>query len=250
MAANCTWPVDRSCLPEVDPDDEIDVAKMQAAVDAAVRVLWSLTGERYSCCPRIVRPCLSDCETPSYWAPGSGWVAVLDDGVWRNIGCGCGGSCSARGPMVVHLPGPVCEITEVKIDDSVVDPAGYKLEGDRLYRVGGVWPEQNLQAPLGDSGTWSVEYLTGTPPPAGAATMVGILAKEFWNACSGKQCKLPRRVQTVQRPGVTFQVADAADIYEKGATGITEVDLWIASVNPYRHRQRPSVLSPDYPDGL
>ncbi len=247
---SCTWPVDRTCLPEVEPENEVDVAKMQAAVDAAVRVLWSLTGERYACCPRVARPCPSDCETPTMWTPGSGWVAVLDGGVWRNIGCGCGGTCTARGPMVVHLPGPICEITEVRIDDAILDPPGYKQEGDRLYRVGTVWPEQDLQAPLGEDGTWSVQYLTGTPPPAGAAAMVGVIALDFWKVCTTGKCEVPRRVQTVQRQGVTFQLPDISEIIDKGSTGIPLVDMWIASVNPYKHRQRPSVLSPDYTNGV
>lgn len=224
-------------------------------MDAAVGVLWRLTGERYACCPVVSRPCPNACtDLPSWrgglpWTgdTGPGWVPVLDLGAWTNVACGCSSGCRVSGPNTIHLPGPVCEVTRVTLAAGTLDPSMWRLEGDRLIHTSGEWPAQDLQVPLGEPGTWSVEYLRGQPPPAGAARMVGILAKEFQAACSGKQCRLPARVRTVSRQGVTFQVPDASDIYTKGATGLTEVDLWIAAHNPYRQRRPPAVSSPDWP---
>lgn len=36
--------------------------------------------------------------------------------------------CSVTGPRVVHLPGPVASITDVRIDGAVLDDSGYQLE--------------------------------------------------------------------------------------------------------------------------
>lgn len=210
---------------------------MQAAVDAAVGVLWALTGRQYGCCPVIVRPRAEQIVQDPLVVGG---YATLDNGEWKNLTCG--GTAT-----VIDLPGPVCGITEITLDGEVLPPEGYTLEGSRLYRLDGEWPTQDLTRPLGEPGTWSVQYEQGLPPPAGADVMVGILAKDFWNACTGGKCRLPRRVSTVSRQGVTYQKVDPTDIYEQGATGISEVDLWIAAVNPYRHRQPPAVSSPDWP---
>ncbi|WP_280248808.1 hypothetical protein [Nocardia abscessus] len=244
---SCTWPVDRTCLPTVTaPEDQV---RLQGAIDTAVAVLWSFTGRVFGCCPRIVRPCPRERAGTLVWLPGLLWWPELDGGVWRNVLCGCGPSCSVNGPGVVHLAGGVCSVTEVKIDGAVIDSSLYVLEGDRLYATSGRWPQQDLQKPAGSPGTWTVEYLEGAPPPAGAAQMVGLLAREFWNACTGGKCRLPRRVESVTRQGVSMRMMDPAALFEKKQTGIEEVDLWVAAVNPYGHSQPPAVSSPDYPGG-
>lgn len=61
------------------------------------------------------------------------------------------------------------------------------------------------------------------------------------DACGGGKCRLPRRVQTVSRQGVTYQMVDPTDIYRDGLTGLPEVDIWIASVNPNRLMGAPRV---------
>ncbi|MGW5147531.1 hypothetical protein [Rhodococcus koreensis] len=229
---SCTWPVDRTCLP--DADAPADALKMRAAVDSAVQVLWALTGRQFGCCEVLARPTSLTGE-----AVALGYAA-LDAGEWKNYLCSCTGTR-------VDLDGPVCAVTEIRLGGTVLDPAEYRVEGNRVFRTTGPWPTQDLNLPLGEPGTWSVRYERGVPPPAGAASMVGMLALEFWNACTGGNCKLPRRVQTVARQGVTVQMVDPAEIYDRGATGITEIDLWIAAANPYKHRQPPAVSSPDYP---
>ncbi|WP_235687034.1 hypothetical protein [Tomitella gaofuii] len=113
-----------------------------------------------------------------------------------------------------------------------MDDSEWVVEGNLLYRVGGVWPVQDRGRPLGESGTWSVEYRRGVRPPEQVGRLVGLLAAEFYAACTGGKCRLPRRVQTVSRQGVTMQLADPTDIYESGKTGIPEVDMWLAAVNP------------------
>lgn len=247
----CTWPVAMICLPEDAKGVTAaeDVARLQAAIDTAVSVLWSFTGRQYGCCPRIVRPCPRECETQQAWQPGWGWYLDLYYADWRSIACSCGPACKVGGPGVVHLPAPVCSVTAVTIDGAVADPSTYVLEGDRLYAKSGQWPSQNLRVPAGEPGTWTVEYLTGTPPPAGADQMVALLAGEFWNACKGGKCRLPKRVQSISRQGVSMQMVDPNSLFENMQTGISEVDLWVAAVNPHRLSAPSAVSSPDYPGG-
>ncbi len=245
---SCTWPVDRSCLPSV-MDDDGDSVQLQAAIDIAVSVLWSFTGRQFGACPVVVRPCPRDHASRLLgWLPGYAWHPVLDDGVWQNITCGCGPTCSTTGPGVVHLPGPVSSVTAVTIDGAVIDSSLYVLEGERLYATSGRWPDQDLNRPAGSPTTWSVEFLQGLEPPAGADVMVGLLAKEFYNLCKGDgKCRLPKRVESLSRQGVSMKMADPGVLFPNFQTGLPEVDLWVAAVNPHRLSAPPVVSSPDYP---
>ena len=242
----CTWPVDRTCLPVSESEPER--IKQEHAEDLAVSVLWALSGRQFGICPVIARPCPTPCYGTAYsdLIGGPGWFPLWDGANWRNVRCGCTGKCEATGPTVIHLGStkglPIREVTEVRIAGEVVDPSLYSLEGDLLYRRGGAqWPNQDLTLPLDEPGTWSVEYMQGTPPPAGTGTLVALLAKEFLDACGGGKCRLPRRVQTVSRQGVTYNMIDPTDIYRDGLTGLPEVDIWIASVNPHRISRAPRV---------
>ncbi|WP_067671856.1 hypothetical protein [Nocardia miyunensis] len=245
---SCTWPVARTCLPEVTAEE--DTVRLQAAIDTAVVVLWSFTGRQFGCCPVTVRPCVRNEDRPLAWLPGWMWFPELDGGVWRNVVCGCGPSCRVTGPGVVHLPGPVCEVTAVTVDGAQIDSNAYVLEGDRLYTRLGRWPEQNLRVPAGSPGTWSVEYLQGVAPPAGADQMVGLLAREFWNACTGEKCRLPKRVESVSRQGVSVKLSDPAALFDRQQTGIPEIDMWVAAVNPHHLSAPSAVSSPDYRAGF
>jgi hypothetical protein len=233
--------VDRTCLPTAET--EIDTMQQQDAENLAVSVLWALSGRQYGLCPVIVRPCPQPCGEP--YQTISPWMVVWDGANWRNLACGCGARCSWRAPNVVHLASriglPINSIVEVTIAGVVLDDSEYRLEGDLLYRVNGNWPSQDLSRPLDEPGTWSVTYLRGTAPPPGTAKLVGLLAAEFLAACNGGKCRLPRRVKTVTRQGVSYDMVDPTDIYETGKTGISEVDLWLSSVNPHHIMGAPEV---------
>lgn len=248
---SCSWPVDRSCLPVADT--EIDTQQQKDAEDLAVSVLWALSGRQFGVCPVIARPCRTPCngawEGTVLGAPwgapyGFPWFPVWDGTNWRNVACGCGPKCSWQAPNVIHLVSagqPVQEVTEVVIEGIVLDPAEYRLEGDLLYRIGNDWPQQDLTQPLDEPGTWSVTYTRGNPPPPGTAKLVGLLAAEFLAACSGGKCRLPRRVKSVTRQGVSYDMVDPTDIYASGKTGIPEIDLWLTAVNPSKIQMAPVV---------
>ena len=229
----CTWPIDRSCLPT--PKNDAEKIKHKHAESLAVSVLWALSGRQFGSCPVVVRPCPSACTDWNGAVLGDRTsFPIYENGGWRSTGCGCGPRCVQAGPGIVHLKGPVTRVTEVSIDGVVLEPSAYVLEGEYLYRRDEPkWPDQNLQAPLGDEGTWSVTYERGHSVPSGVDTLTGILAKEFIAACTeGGRCRLPRRAQSITRNGVSYTMIDPTDIYRSGKTGLSEVDMWLASVNP------------------
>lgn len=242
---SCSWPIDRTCLPT--SEGEVEIAQQQRAEDLAVHVLWALSGRQFGECPVLARPCPVTCAVPGTvaWSFPSPWLVIWDGGNWRNIACGCGGRCDYRAPNVVHLASrvalPITAIESVVIEGTVLPDDQYKLEGDLLYRIGADWPSQNLSAELDAPGTWSVTYLRGNPPPPGTDVLVGLLAKEFLSACRGGKCRLPRRVRSVTRNGVSYDMIDPTDIYRERKTGISEIDLWLSSVNPNAIMAAPTV---------
>lgn len=253
-----TWPISRECLPALPevpdlPDDptsgelaahnaaqaayDAALARRNSAEDLAVTVLWALSGRQFGVIETTVRPC------------HSGYPLVRMSGHWGEVPCGCGlGGCVVAGPRVVHLPGPVNPHSDdtpivVTIGDQIIASDQYTLEGDALYRIGAVWPRQDLGRPLGESGTWFVTYHRGTPAPALVAPLVGQLAREFLLACSDDpgECRLPATLTQMTRQGVTH-VFDPARILSAGYTGLVEVDRWLAAVNPHRLAQNAVVL--------
>lgn len=227
-------------------ESEPEIAQQTDAENLAVGVLWGLSGRQFGVCPVLARPCPSPCGSSyAMTVYGQPFFAVWDGGNWRNITCGCGTKCSWVSPSVIHLASrvalPVQEVVEVVIAGEVLDESEYRLEGDLLYRVGGDWPSQDLTKPLDEPGTWSVTYTRGIPPPLGTAKLVGLLAAEFLAACRGGKCRLPRRVKSVTRQGVSYDMIDPTDIYASGKTGIPEVDLWLSAVNPNRLMTPPTV---------
>jgi hypothetical protein len=94
----------------------------------------------------------------------------------------------------------------------------------------------------------TVEYTYGTNPPDDGVSAARALADELVMLMGGgadpSACRL-RNVTSFQRQGVSFEIEDARTILTDGRTGIPEVDLFVASVNPGKAKLRSRVLSPD-----
>ena len=237
------WPVDRGMLPA--GLEGRDALIMDAALDAAVAVLWALTGRWYGIQAVEARPCPPGRSAVGIpLALGRGWQPVLDAGTVRNVGV-LQVSCH---DAAMTLPGPVVEVLGWVVDGEEMELSGLQVYGDTIMRTaGGEWPGQDLTLPATEPGTWAVRYLRGHMPPSGAAHMVSLLALEFYNGATGGKCRLPRRTTNVQRQGVSISMVDPTEIFDSGATGITEVDLWVRSLNPYRLHEPTRVWSPDAP---
>lgn len=119
----------------------------------------------------------------------------------------------------IVLPGPVAEMIAVTVRGEDVDVCGLHVE-DWRYLVrddGGRFGEQ-----------WSATYLRGEPVPAGGSIIAGILACEYAKAmCRDSSCRLPKRLSTITREGLTIGMVDNFSGIREGITGIWEIDDWV-----------------------
>ena len=234
------WPIERSLLPALPdltdpPSAEYTKALLEhnAAADLAVSIMWALSGRQFGLRDVTVRPCRGPLPNHHGSGPVTSYVLSWEGDRWINWWCGCVGGCRETGPNVVHLPGPVAEVTEVKINGVVLSPLVWVVEGNKLYRRDTAWPRQDLNRPAGDVNTWTVTYKVGLPVPPGVDELTGLLAAEFIKAINNSgNCRLPRNVTTASRQGVTYRVYDPTTFYDKGKTGLSEVDMWLSAVNP------------------
>jgi hypothetical protein len=206
----------------------------------AIERIWALSGRFYGTRLTQYRPqTLLPSGCCDGWPPylvsiyGSGWPFSDDprspDPTYRKI---------------LELPRPAVSVAEVQVEGDVVDPVVYRLEGDYLVRQdGGQWPaSQDMIAALGSANTWAVTYSRGVTPPAEGQYAAGVLACELGKQIAGGKCRLAFNATTVTRAGVTIN----RDILMAArTTGVTEVDQWVATVNPQGLQREPSVWSPD-----
>lgn len=205
--------------------------------------------------------CIALATTVLFEFTGRRWPGECDD-VIRPFTCGCAGpsSCGCEPSGQLELPRrPVIDVTQVRVDGEVIDPDLYRVDGDRwlVYldeeapddALRG-WPSaQRLKREPTEEQTFEVQYSFGTLPPDGANLIAGALAAEFVKAFNpdpeqAKGCRLPRRVQTVSRQGVSIAVIDPLTLFDEGRTGIAEIDMWVAAKNRGRHDRVGSVHIP------
>lgn len=255
-AGPCAWPLDIACAPGW-PTDPVDWTPQHVlAVEIATDLLWRRTAGRYGLCPELIRPCRRSCTpdrhgTDSLFDPTRGAL-----GTWFSFGCGCASPDCGCAPLCsLRLPGPVNSVVEVRIDGDVIPADQYTVNRRAGYadlvRVGGLtgacWPTcQDLEKPPTEPGTFSVLYLRGKAVPAAGMRALGSLASEIYKQCVGASgCRLPERVQTVTREGVTYDMFDPGEWLDNGLTGLRDVDTWLRSVNPHGHYQPSAVFSLD-----
>lgn len=214
MNAPCNWPT--AGCPACDGSDCLTVAQRQDIEAWAISDLWEATGRIYGTCEVTVLPCnVGTCGT-----------------CWGSLR-----SCGCRSVPEVKIPGPVDSVVEVVVDGVTLDETDYRIDDYQwLVRLdGGTWPTN--ADPL-DPDSFSVTYMQGVPPPAGAGVVTGILACSR-SACTNGACKIPKRATQVQRQGVTMILSEST------AFGIPDVDSWVQNANAPTFAG--AVHSPDLP---
>jgi hypothetical protein len=187
-------------------------AEIQADVEAwAIDKLWQWTGERFGLCEVTYRDDSDECCTLRRMYP-----------------------CPTT---TIRLPGPIAEPISAIIDGEELGPEAFRVD-DELYLVridGG-----RFRSP------WEITFFQGEVVPPGGGLVAGILACEYAKAlCNDNSCRLPKRVTTITRQGLTMAMLDNFLDLEKGYTGIREIDDWVTTQNKPK---RPSlVTSPDVP---
>jgi len=164
--------------------------------------------------------------------------------------CRCGwGNCHCA-QNEVYLPGANAVIEEILIGSSTTPlaAAAYRVDsGHILVRQDGQpWPDQNLNVAAGEDGAWTVKYWRGIKPNEQINWIAGVLANEWLLGVQGdKKCRLPAGTTQVVRLGTSYQVE--LDWFDRGLTGIREVDDVLGLYNPYRKKSPVLLLSPDAP---
>jgi hypothetical protein len=215
----------------------------------ASEILWALSGRRW-----YGADCLEEAylrSTPP--RPGTGSWPYHSS--WGDCGCWTSAQWIGGYPVEAFLGqwSHVEAVYAVKLPrDTVTAITAVTINGNpftsyNLTRSG--WLER-VDGNSWDvcSGATVVTYRHGEPPPIGgvqAAVTLGVeIARDMYN--TGK-CRLPKRVSTVTRQGVTVDIVDSLDVLKEGGTGLTSVDLWLRSVNPEARPHRAGVWSPDMP---
>jgi len=251
-ALPCNWDVDTTCCEDWAT---FTPSVQAAALEYGAFTLWAATGRRFGLCTRTVRPCGREVQTmPAgyFWSEGT-WRPYIFDGAWRNCaGCGAGfGCCTCEPSCQVWLPAPVYSIpaTGISQDGQIIPVDAWRVDnGQWLVRTdGNCWPNcQNFDVDSG-VGFFQVTYQQGIPVPAILSRAAGELACEWAKSCAGAACRLPQRVASVARQGVTISMVDVQVLLKNGFTGIQTVDQVIRNFNPYGLVSRMGIASPDTP---
>lgn len=256
MSSTCSpWAtVDDLCAPCLTVYDEIPADLLDRTLQIASDLLFELSGRQFpGTCEATVRPCAQ--RQFMDWVPRYAYA----DHATPSCGCTTTSTCGCPRPSQITLGVyPLISISEVKIDGIALDPSLYRIDDHRyLVRLRDPdgsyvsWPCcQDILLPDTEPDTFSVSFTYGQSPPLAGIQAAAILACEFALACnpvSGAECRLPRRVQSITRQGVSMVLIDPMEFLNAGRLGIPEVDSFIATYNRYALRRTGAILSPDFP---
>lgn len=248
---------DDLCDPCLSSYDDIDPTLLDRMFLIASDLLFKLSGRRYSgTCTASVRPCSQSVSeglprhSPSSFAFAS----------YPSCGCNSPRKCGCPRPSEITLGvEPITSIEEVKVDGAVLDPSLYRID-DYKYLVrlrdpdGSFvsWPCcQDILLPDTEPDTFSVSFSYGTSPPESGVLAAAVLACELALQCGasieGAECRLPKRVVSLTRQGVSVIVQDPTQALFNGRFGIPEIDQFLAVENPHRLRRSATAISPDFP---
>lgn len=150
---------------------------------------------------------------------------------------------------VILLSGrPVVSVQSVKVDG--VPTAAYTLRnGFVLTLTDPAVTSVGVVGPCYQTGrTVAVSYTYGlTALPVDVLRAITVLSEEMMAAANGNVCRIPERITSVTRQGVSWTVIDPGDFLDKGRTGIYEIDIVIGAINPARAKRRARVFSPSSP---
>lgn len=251
-----TAPLVNVCSPWIDAAD-IDCEgateeQLEDYVMAASNILFRLTGRQFpGSCLDEVRPCAQYRGEDGYgymryWPRGWNW-----HGSWGYCACNVSDRCGCTRLSQVELGAqPVTEINEVKVDGAVLASSAYRIDDFKyLVRIDDEgWPCcQKLELDDTEEDTFSVRFTYGIMPDETGVLAASMLACELYKAFNPEAgpCRLPKRVQSITRQGVTMAIIDPQDVLDEGRTGIAEIDLFIKAYNPGGISRRATVWSPD-----
>lgn len=207
------------------------------ALEIASQILTALTGHLY-----LESRTVSEMyDTRLVLSAGaSPYVATYQGLLLPMVRPGC--ECNACG--VVHrirLRGrPVTSVIEVYVAGRKLNPNEYLLLDHSVLGF--------LTQDVCCAGCVTVRYRYGGNIPAAGKWAAVKLADELVESLDPDgDCKLPARVTSVSRQGVSWTLLDQQDFLSDGRTGIYEVDLFLSTVNPGKAVRPARVFSVDRP---
>lgn len=171
--------------------------------------------------------------------------------------CNCSGPVCACGVNAIDLGlWPVLSLDALRMDGVEQDLTNFHIdEYHYLVRSGPQDPWPNCSNQWAASGgpydsqaygyVFEVELTYGIEVPSILERAARTLACELLNDACAATCKLPERVTSVARRGLTMEVASSMDLLDKNMTGIYSVDLAIKTLNPSRLQSPTFVWTPD-----
>jgi hypothetical protein len=95
-------------------------------------------------------------------------------------------------------------------------------------------------------------YVYGTTVTTAARAAALDYARQIWLSTHPDQgdCELPERVTSINREGLSYTVIDPQTYLERGRTGVTSVDTFLAAWNPSRALRPAAVYTPEAPPGV
>lgn len=157
------------------------------------------------------------------------------------------GRCTCTSGLLELPARPVTAITSVTVDGVVLDASEYVLHDKRFLRRVGVTTSWPCGCDLDDEDYFVVDYEWGREPTRPLVLAAALLGFEFaiaWTPDCTRQCRLPQRVTSITREGITMAVVDSLSLFKDGMTGLPDVDALIQSEQFGQSRQRPVVAVP------
>lgn len=193
------------------------------AIAAGSQVMWALSGRQFGVCSTTFYP-------------------------YRRSSCGCGyDRCDPRTHLrqnvlkLAHHPAFVDDDHDmtVTLADVELDPSAWRLDGWRyLVRLDGTaWPIPLDPTDPNDPDRMAVAHWYGKAvPPLGVLAAAEMSCEILKYLHDDKACRLPKKVQSISRQGMTVQLIGESliDLLSKGWTGLSLCDLFIRTVNPGR----------------
>ena len=208
------------------------------ALEIASETLSALTGYLYTDAHQVSEMY----DTRLALGRGAEFYPAMINGVMVNNAVYPNCECNSCG--IVHrirLRGkPVRNIIEVEVDGRRLNPTEYVLLDHAVLGF--------LTAAACCGGCVLVRYRYGANIPSSGKYAAIKLANELVESLDPDgHCKLPERVTSVSRQGVSWTLLDPQDFLADGRTGIYEVDLFLKTHNPAKAVRPARVFSPDRP---
>ena len=202
------------------------------AIASASYILWALSGRKYNFPRSVIEKYQCPIYRDSYYGRPT---PDLRNGSVYNVCMSCGT------PSAIRLRNtPALKIEYVSYRDEILDPSTYSLVNRAILSPADYHHWDLCQGV-------KVRYRFGQPPPVSGRRAAKYLADQFVKSWSGSACKLPQRMTSITREGVSMTVLDTQDFLDQGKTGVYEIDLFLRAANPTKALNRARVFSPDKP---